>query len=590
MIKKRALLWQLYPSYFLIILVGLVAVSLYSAGTMKQFFMENTQKELVSRALILKPKILSLIKEGNYKEVQRICKETGAASETRFTVVLPSGLVVGDTDENPMDMENHRDRVEIVRAASGLTGVVSRYSETVSQSMMYVAIPLESSGNLKAVLRAAVPLTAVDEAVLVLQKRIFICGFLVLVLAAGFSWFLSRKIANPLIALREGANRFASGDLSHRLFVPDIQEMAALSDAMNRMAEDLDQRIRLVVRQRNELEAVLSSMEEGVIALDTEGALLRMNQAAARMFGVDAAAYQGRNVHEVVRNLEALRFVDKALAAESSVEADMDLYQYGKKLVHAHSSPLKDADDQRMGTLFVIQDVTQLRRLEHMRKDFVANVSHELKTPLTAIKGFVETLREDGSTDPEEAKRFMHIIDRNVNRLILLVDDLLKLSAIEQEAENEDLLLEEKSLKDVLSAAVQLCTPRMEEKGIEGGGDCPESLKARMDSHLMEHAFVNLLDNALKYSSDQARVHIHAEEKDAFISIAFADSGPGIPEEHLPRLFERFYRVDKARTRRLGGTGLGLAIVKHIMNAHGGRVEVRSRPGEGSVFTLFLPL
>ncbi|TYT76169.1 sensor histidine kinase [Desulfobotulus mexicanus] len=590
MIKKRSLLWQLYPSYFLIILVGLVAVSLYAAGTMKQFFMENTQKELVSRTLILKPKIISLIKVGDFLEVQRICKETGSASDTRFTVVLPSGVVVGDTDENPMEMENHRDRVEIARAASGLTGVVSRYSETVSQPMMYVAIPLESSGHLLAVLRAAVPLTAIDEAILVLQKRIFLCGFLVLIFAAGFSWFLSRKISAPLIILREGAHRFASGDLSHRLFVPDIQEMAALSEAMNRMAEDLDQRIRMVVRQRNELEAVLSSMVEGVIALDTEGSLLRMNQAAARMFDVDAALYQGRNVHEIVRNLEALRFVDKALAAESAVEADMDLYQYGKKLVHAHSSPLKDADDQRMGTLFVIQDVTQLRRLEHMRKDFVANVSHELKTPLTAIKGFVETLREDGGTDPEEAKRFMHIIDRNVNRLILLVDDLLKLSAIEQEAENEDLLLEEKNLKEVLLAAVQLCMPRMEEKGIEVVVDCPERLKVKMDSHLMEHAFVNLLDNALKYSSDHSRVDIHAGQEDDFISIAFADSGPGIPEEHLPRLFERFYRVDKARTRKLGGTGLGLAIVKHVMNAHGGRVEVRSRPGEGSVFTLFLPM
>ncbi|MDY0163653.1 ATP-binding protein [Desulfobotulus sp.] len=590
MIRKRPLLWQLYPSYLLVILVGLVAVSVYAAGAMKVFFLENTEKELAAKALILKSKVIPLLISGDYVPVDAICKETGMAVDTRFTVVLPSGDVVGDTREDPRQMENHRDRMEIVQAATGRVGVVSRYSETLNHAMMYVAIPLESSGNLVGVLRAAVPLTSIDAAITQFRVRIFMCGVLVLVLAAVLSWFISRKISRPLVLLREGAHRFAQGNLSHRLFVPDVEELAALADAMNRMAEELDDRIRMVVRQRNELEAVLSSMEEGVIAVDREGRILRMNHAVARMFHVEAARYVHRDVQEVVRNLDVLRFVQKALAADKTLEADMDLHQYGKKVVHAHSSPLRDGSEVRIGTLFVIQDVTQLRRLEHMRKDFVANVSHELKTPLTAIKGFVENLREDAQTDPEEVQRFLAIIDRNVKRLIVLVDDLLKLSSIEQEADNEDLLLEERPVREVLASAIQLCASRIDEKKIEVILECSEDLKAPMDATLMEHAAVNLLDNALKYSPEGSRIHIAAARETHFVRIAFADSGMGIAEEHLPRLFERFYRVDKARSRKLGGTGLGLAIVKHIMNAHGGKVAVHSRLGEGSVFTLYLPL
>ncbi|MCW7752470.1 cell wall metabolism sensor histidine kinase WalK [Desulfobotulus sp. H1] len=590
MVRKRTLLWQLYPSYFLVIFIGLVAVSLYAAGTMKTFFLDNTEKELMAKAFILKPKMISLLSERKYDELNRICRETGLVSETRFTVVLASGLVVGDSLEIPSDMENHKDRIEIAKAASGGIGVVSRYSETVNHAMMYVAIPLENRGELAGVLRAAVPITAIDSLMNAFRMRIFLCGALVLVFAAGLSLLISRKLTQPLLLLKDGANRFAGGDFSHRLFVPAIEEMGALAEAMNRMASDLDGRIRLVVRQKNELEAVLSSMQEGVIALDAEGRILRLNQAAASMFSVAPMAYEGKNVYEVVRNLEVLRFVDRAFAADCGVEADMDLYQYGKKKVHAHSSPLLDGYNRRMGTLFVLQDVTQLRRLEHMRRDFVANVSHEIKTPLTAIKGFVETIREAGGVEPEEVQRFMAIIDRNVNRLIFLVDDLLKLSSIEQEGDSGDLLLEEKSVKDCLSAAIQICSAKAEEKNIEILMECPDDCVVPMDSHLMEHAAVNLLDNALKYSPDHSRIHIRVFQEDNGITITFTDSGMGIAEEHLGRLFERFYRVDKARSRKLGGTGLGLAIVKHIMNAHGGRVAVHSRLGEGSVFSLFLPL
>jgi two-component system phosphate regulon sensor histidine kinase PhoR len=298
---------------------------------------------------------------------------------------------------------------------------------------------------------------------------------------------------------------------------------------------------------------------------------------------------QGRTIQEVIRLSELKRCVVGALSSEEPVEKDLVLYGEAERIVQARGTPLRDAEGKRIGVLVVLNDVTRLAKLENIRKDFVANVSHEIKTPITAIKGFVETLQEGRTQDQEEIRRFLEIIHRHVDRLEAIVEDLLTLSRMEKEAETEGIPLEDHTVRDILARAVQACEDKAESKKIHLEIDCREDLKARMDPQLLEQAVVNLIDNAINYSEEGKSVTIKALERAQEILIQVQDQGCGIERKHLDRVFERFYRVDKSRSRKLGGTGLGLAIVKHIVQSHGGRVSVESQLGVGSTFTLHLP-
>jgi two-component system phosphate regulon sensor histidine kinase PhoR len=330
-------------------------------------------------------------------------------------------------------------------------------------------------------------------------------------------------------------------------------------------------------------------MLEGVIAVSRDERILSVNQAAARWFDLDPEKVRDRSLPEAIRTLAIQKFVKRSLTSRTPVEDDVTVYRNGERILNIKSAPLLDVGPEPIGMLLVFSDVTQLRRLEDMRREFVANVSHEIKTPLTAIKGFVETLHHNIVDTPEEARRFLGIISKHVERLNTIIEDLLMLSRIENEGERGDIRRENTRLHDILCDAAQICRPQADEKRIriEIAGD--EELAAMVDPVLLEQAVVNLLDNAVKYSNPEKPVRVLARTADHEIQIQVQDHGIGIEKKHLPRLFERFYRVDKARSRALGGTGLGLAIVKHIAQAHGGHVAVESRPGEGSRFTIHLP-
>ena len=365
--------------------------------------------------------------------------------------------------------------------------------------------------------------------------------------------------------------------------------MAGLAEVMNRMASQLENRMKTVLQQRNELEAVLSSMLEGVIALDSNERIISMNSAAGMMFDTHPERVAGRNLQEVIRNLALQRFATSALKSTVSIEDDFVLYREEERILNIHSSPLYDAGNRQIGILLVINDVTRLRHLENVRRDFVANVSHEIKTPLTAIKGFVETLQQGTGQSRQEQDRFLGIIVKHVNRLNAILEDLLVLSRMEQEDGHTGIRLAEGRIKDVIQTAVQICQPKATAKSIGIEIDVPDPITVNLDATLLEQALVNLIDNAIKYSETGSRIFISASGEPKELNIKIADRGTGIPQKHLPRLFERFYRVDKARSRKLGGTGLGLAIVKHIVQAHGGHISVNSTLGQGSTFVIHLP-
>ena len=587
--KTIRLIWQLYPTYLLITLLSLGVASWYASSFLSDYFLERTIAGLKIQCRIVMGRIATHLAPLNTGEIDRLCKEIGNSAQIRITVILPNGRVVGDSDKNPADMDNHADRPEFLKAVSGQAGSSLRYSRTLDKRMMYVALPLRSPERLEAILRISIPLTEVDEELSSIQDRITLGGFFIALFAALVCFYASRRISRPIEEMRKGAEHFAKGNLEFRLSLAGITETAELAEAMNLMAANLANQIETEVNQRNQIEAVLSSMSEGVIALDMDEHILSFNQAAADMLERLQAAAKNQSLQEIIRDSRLSEFVEKAQKSNIPVKEDIILYQNGERILNINASFLRDAKEKRIGTLLVLNDVTQLRRLEKMRQDFVANVSHEIKTPLTAIKGFVETLQSGTKDNPEEAARFLSIIDKNVNRLGAIVDDLLHLSRIEKDNEANLIQLTKTAVKNIITSSIKICKTEAEAKQIEINFTCDDSLEAMIEPVLFEQAMVNLINNAVKYSMEKSKIQINVVKTDSGVSCSIEDNGMGISKKHLSRLFERFYRVDKARSREQGGTGLGLAIVKHIVQAHGGHVTVDSTPGKGSTFTIHLP-
>lgn len=587
--KRKKLLWRLYLSYLLIILISLLAIGWYTFSSVKGFHIKNLAKDLEARAHLVADLMAERYGPEDAPRVDALCKSIGIKIGTRFTVILPSGLVIADSRKNPKTMDNHADRLEIRQAISGQVGITTHYSHTLQKEMMYVAIPAATDGEVFAVVRASMPVPAIAQSLRSIYSEIALGGLVIALLAAALAFLVAQWINKPLINMKKGAERYAQGNLTYRLQVPDLEETGALAEAMNLMASQLDERIRTITRQRNELEAVLASMVEAVLMVDADQRIIRFNKAAGDLFRVNPDEAEGRNIQDIFRNVDLYRFIKKVFDADKPQEGDLVFHNGEDRYLQVHGTFIKDAQGIILGALVVLNDITHLKKLENIRRDFVANVSHELKTPITSIKGFVETLKDGAISDPDNAERFLDIIARQSDRLNSIIEDLLALSRIEQDEETGLIAPEEGRVLDVLESAILACQSKSLEKNIKVELDRDPEIRVRINQPLLEQAIVNLIDNAIKYSEAGSVVKIEARKADGELLIQVIDSGCGIPAEHLPRLFERFYRVDKARSRKMGGTGLGLAIVKHIVNAHGGRLAVQSTPGKGSIFSIYLP-
>lgn len=589
MARKR-LVWQIYPPFLLIILIALLAVTWVFSNSLETFYAKQTQSDLEARVQLVVPQVQGYMDLTLANYLDTLSKELGAQTGTRLTIILANGKVVGDSEENPRRMDNHSNRPEVVNALKGQLGVASRFSNTLQLNMMYVALPVIDDDQISGCVRAALPIKNLTKTLESAFYPVINSGLLIALVAAMISLWLSRRISRPLEEMKRGAERFASGDLEGRLPIYKGEEIGGLAEAMNQMAGQLDDRIRTVVRQRNEQEAVLASMIEGVLAVDNGERVLRINQSAADLLNIDPAVSIGRLIQEVIRKPDLQNFVSRALQSQERIEEDITLVIRGSEIfLQVHGTPLRDSSGKDIGALVVLNDMTRLQRLENIRRDFVANVSHELKTPITAIKGSVETLLGGAVNEKESAQRFLEIIARQSDRLNAIIEDLLALSRIEQGEEQAGIELRKTQLRPVFLNTLQACQIKAHKKQIVLDMDCPDEIEININAPLFEQALVNLLDNAIKYSPEKGRVHFSARREPAAVVIKVQDWGNGISQEHLPRLFERFYRVDKARSRKLGGTGLGLAIVKHIVQSHNGQIVVESSPGKGSTFTIELP-
>ncbi|MCX5869387.1 MAG: ATP-binding protein [Deltaproteobacteria bacterium] len=589
----KRLIWQLYPSQLLITLAALLAFTWYGTSSIRSFQLSETAIGLEARAHLVASSVLGYLEHDDLKGLEAFCREAGKKSLTRLTVIAPDGKILADSDEDPARMENHNDRPEIIAAFAGKIVPTLRFSQTLQQNLMYMAIPLDGHGNRKDVLRVAIPVTTIDKALSAIYQKILWGCLVVAVIAALAAWFIARRISKPLEQMKLGAERFAMGDFAGRMQAEGAEEVAGLARALNEMAVQLDGRIQTIVRQHSQLQAVFASMVEGVITVDTEERVLDVNQSGAQLLNVDPEKIRGKSILLAVRNTHLQNFVKNALASASPMEGEFSSRMGAdgqEKYFYAHGARLQDSQGHITGALIVINDVTSLRRLESMRRDFVANVSHELKTPITSIEGFAETLLDGALDEPEDARRFVEIIGKQAARLHAIVEDLLALSRVEQEAKREEIVLQELPIAEVLQSAIQTCSSRAEKENVSISLACAPTITAGINPALFEQAVVNLLDNAVKYSGKGSEIKVEAEIKAGEVLIRVCDNGVGIASQDIFRIFERFYRVDKARSAKLGGTGLGLSIVKHIVQAHHGRVSVESSPGKGSIFTIHLPV
>jgi two-component system phosphate regulon sensor histidine kinase PhoR len=597
-VRRPRLFWRIYATYLVVIIVCTAAMGFYAGRAARSFSIQQTEAELRARAELVRAQLPTDGAAADSTATQDLIRRLGSASGTRLTVIAADdpgsakGTVLADSDVDPATMPDHSQRPEFLQALTAGSGAAIHYSVELGQDMLYVAVPLKQDGRVVSVVRASVPLTAVNQTVTKYYERIAISAVVVALIAAAIGLFVTRRITGPVGDIQSGAERLAAGDFTHKLYVPRTAEFASLAESLNRMADELDDKLRTLTRERNEREAVLSSMVEGVLAVDTQERVIAVNAAAARLLDTTAAEAEGKAIQEVVRNPDLQRVVAETLQGRQPVEADIvmrvgaedrDLQANGTLLLGA------SGDDAAVGAVVVLNDVTRLKRLEAVRRDFVANVSHELKTPVTTIKGFAETLSDGALDDPDAAHRFVRIIAGQADRLNSIIEDLLALSTLEQSIDSPLLQLDEADLCDVVAVALDVVGPKAEAKGVTLRELCPGRLLATVSPPLLEQAVVNLVDNAVKYSPAGAAVEVAVEEAGDEVVISVTDEGPGVPREHLPRLFERFYRVDKARSRDLGGTGLGLAIVKHIAQIHGGRVSVQSVVGRGSTFRIHLP-
>ncbi|MBN1688697.1 MAG: HAMP domain-containing protein [Candidatus Omnitrophica bacterium] len=563
----------------------------FSASRVEKEVLSNLELTLKEESLQLARTVAPLILGGTPRqEIHEKIRALGSGLETRITVIDSEGLVLGDSErtfEELRRMDNHASRPEIKEALEKRFEPSIRYSHTLKTNMLYVAVPVFDEDPRKGILRTALPLTRVNKIIQSAKGPIqagMLFGTLVVIL---LSIFLGSRMTARIRQLTRVARQYAQGDFGEKIRIDSQDELKVLADAMNFMAKSLKERISELETERNKISAILENMTEGVIAVDGNLVIFLVNRNVEEMLQVSSGKMIGKNFAEVAWNQKLMGMMELALKDKTSVSGEIELVHKDKKIVKANAIGFESKRGERTGIL-VLYDMTQIRRLEKVRSEFLANVSHELKTPLTSIKGFVETLLGGALKDPERAGSFLQMMKEDSDRLTRLIEDLLELSSIE--SKEEPLQAGRVELKKEVDRIVKGFEQACAEKKIKVENRVAEGISFSADPDKIRQVLVNLLDNAVKFNRENGSVMVDAILRDNFMEVRIEDTGIGIPESSRERIFERFYRVDKARSRALGGTGLGLSIVKHIIEAHGGTVSCQSREGKGSTFILRLPV
>ncbi len=572
---KRSLFLKAFGGYLIVIILMAVLISVLSYRAIKNFHLQCLSSSLENLALALRFKLVPFFEASRFPELDAFVKEFGKHINTRITVVDREGVVLADSEEDPLSMENHKFRPEIYRALAGHVGKSLRFSHTVREDMLYVGLPLEKGDEVAGVLRLSLYLRDIRILLSLLRANIWRIGLAVTLLALLGAFLFTRTLVRPIEEMKAASRRIAAGDFRAKVFLKNRDELRELAESFNFMTEEIKSLFDQLTRQKEELDSVLSSIEEGLLVIDKTGRILLSNRSFRKIARTEAA--EGIYYWEVVREPEFGDLIKKVQREKKS--ASHELFLNGRSyLTSAAFLPSREE------VVITLHDLTPVREIEKIKKDFVVNISHELRTPLTAIKGYVETLEEEVD---EKSKNYLDIIRRHTDRLIHIVKDLLLLS--EMEEKEVKLEKEEVDVRRLMENVLRIFEQSRKEKNLEVDILVRNRiLPVPGDPFRLEQMFMNLIDNAVKYT-ERGKITVSLEKIPGYLSVKIEDTGIGIPENHLPRIFERFYVVDKSRSRKLGGTGLGLSIVKHIALLHEGEVRVESTPGKGTKFTVLLP-
>ena len=580
-------------------LVGFVAVcllvaSVYLNRALERLALESVEARLTTAARLLHDEARDLIQNrATPRTVYAFTLRAAGQSDLRVTVIGADGTVLGDSRVPPAELrrvENHAERPEVRAALAGRVGHGLRTSVTVGAPLFYAAVPVRDGDRVVGVLRMAVPLSVVTSSHAELHQVLLLGGLVALLAALGIAMFVAGRLTRPVVEMESVARRMSEGDFAVHAPVRSPDEIGVLGRALNGLAARLREKVRDLEEEQAKARAILESMVEGVVAVDGHDHIVVMNEGARTIFALGAARAEGKSFLEVIRNVDLYRiFRESRVGTPAAVVGrQLRLSTPVERVLEVHAAPLRLAGDE-VGAVMVLHDVTELRRLEQVRTEFVANVSHELRTPLTAIHGYLETLLGGALEEPEHARKFLEIAFRHTERLGRLVSDLTDLSNIE--LGKVSLRLEATPLDEVVDSVLTMIRPRAAGGEVALSVDLPADLPpVRADRDRLAQILINLVDNGVKYTPAGGRVAVSARRVGpALVEVGVTDTGVGIPPADLPRVTERFYRVDRARSRELGGTGLGLAIVKHLVLAHGGELAIESQPGRGTVVRFSLP-
>ena len=510
-----------------------------------------------------------------------------AASGVRVTVITADGRVLADSQSDPQTMENHATRPEVVEAMAKGDGRSIRHSVTINRDLLYYAVRQNTAAGPPIILRFALPLETVDETLSSFRRRLWLASFFILLIAGGISLLFSRSFTGRVERLKDFSRRVAEGDFRPLAREGSGDAIEALGISLNRTAARLDRTIQTLTEERNLSSAILGSMVEGVAVVNGSERLVFANPGFAEILSLDVPPTSGSALVEVVRQTELLEAVRQVLRGEPRVQSEIVTGTLRQHHFAITVAAVRAGDTT--GAVVVLHDITELRRLERVRRDFVANVSHEFRTPLTAIQGFAETLLAGAIDDPQNRTRFLEIILEHSRRLARLTEDLLMLSKMD--AERLELEIRRLSVSQLIESCLETAQRRAAEKDLRISVNTPQRLPdIAGDRRRLAEVLQNLLDNAIQYTLPGGQIMLSAEAVEDEVVLTVSDTGIGIPQADQPRIFERFYRVDVARSREAGGTGLGLAIAKHLVEVHGGRLWVDSEVGQGSQFHFSVPL
>ncbi|MFQ5700223.1 MAG: ATP-binding protein [Acidobacteriota bacterium] len=589
MLSSR-ILWKLYAGYAIVILISTVIVGGLISRRIEAETLDEIQRSLSARAFLLRDAAARSFLSAGDASLQARIRTIGRQIGTRLTVIRSDGLVLADSDKNPDRMDNHANRPEIMQARSHGRGTATRLSHTLGTRMMYLALPVRADSSIIGYVRTSLPLSVIDRKLAHGRAIVLVGAASSAVIALLVGFFLARGFTRPLTTMTRVAQMMARGEYDHRLPTTTRDEIGELASALNQMAESCSLRMQRITSDHDKLLAILAAMVEGVIAVDRDERVVHLNRAAIRILGPTQGKGVGDHIWELIRLPEIADAITTSLREAGETRRELRIpTSGGDRVIEMHASPLRDGGGEPTGAVIVLHDVSELKRLGTTRRDFVANVSHELKTPIAAIRGLVETVIDDASMSPQQRRRFLGKIQSQSLRLSTIVTDLLTLSRLE--TAGDGLVRSLLDLRAIVDRSVKDLLPSGEAKGITIASETPdEPVTVLGDKEALCQTVNNLLDNAVKYTpaGGSVRVRLRVDGTNAFIEVQ--DTGIGIEPRHQHRIFERFYRADKARSRELGGTGLGLSIVRHIALAHGGLVSMESTPGEGSTFRVSLPL